>query len=112
MSRRGGRGPPLLPEIGVIERSTSRVQEGSSMSRTVLQSVDVSCLRSAVFAVLWALSPAAASGQINTGEITGVVRDVSGAVLPGATVTATHVSTGLVVERLTDGEGRFHLPGL
>ena len=32
--------------------------------------------------------------------------------LPGATVTATHPASGTVVERVTDGEGRFFLPAL
>jgi Carboxypeptidase regulatory-like domain len=58
------------------------------------------------------LARPAAGAQINTGEIVGVVRDDSGGVLPGATVTATHASTGQVVERLTDERGRYLLPGL
>jgi hypothetical protein len=33
-------------------------------------------------------------------------------VLPGASVTARHDATGIVVERVTDGEGRFFLPAL
>ena len=53
-----------------------------------------------------------ASGQINTGEISGVVKDTSGGVMPGATVTARHPASGTVVERVTDGEGRFFLPAL
>jgi hypothetical protein len=58
------------------------------------------------------LQLAVASGQTNTGEIGGVVKDTSGGVLPGATVTARHVDSGTVVERTTDGEGRFFLPAL
>ena len=53
-----------------------------------------------------------ASAQTNTGEVSGVVRDASGAVLPGATVTARHVDSGLNVERVTDDAGRFFLPAL
>jgi hypothetical protein len=55
---------------------------------------------------------AAAIAQTNTGEMVGVVRDVSGGVLPGATVTAKHIATGFVVERLTDSAGRFFLGAL
>ena len=55
---------------------------------------------------------ASAFAQINTGEIGGVVRDSSGGVLPGASVTARHDATGIVVERVTDDEGRFFLPAL
>ena len=62
---------------------------------------------------LWlALSASVAAGQINTGEISGVVRDSVGGVLPGAAVMATHTETGTVVERVTDAEGRFFLPAL
>ncbi len=32
--------------------------------------------------------------------------------LPGAAVTATHTASGVVVERVTDNEGRFFLPAL
>jgi hypothetical protein len=54
----------------------------------------------------------AASGQTNSGEIAGLVKDSSDAVLPGALVTARHEASGTVVERVTDTEGRFFLPAL
>jgi hypothetical protein len=54
----------------------------------------------------------AVSAQTNTGEIAGVVRDSSGAVLPGAAVAARHDASGLLVERVTDADGRFFLPAL
>src|SRR5262245_32579177 len=53
-----------------------------------------------------------ASAQTNTGEVAGVVRDTVGGVLPGVTVTARHRDAGLVLERVTDAEGRFFLPAL
>jgi hypothetical protein len=53
-----------------------------------------------------------ANAQTNAGEISGVVKDVSGGVVPGATVTATHPASGLMVERVTDAEGRFFFPAL
>ena len=53
-----------------------------------------------------------AAAQTNTGEVAGVVRDILGAVLAGATVTARHAATGLSVERMTDSQGRFFLPAL
>jgi hypothetical protein len=64
-----------------------------------------------VFVLLTGLASVVA-GQTNTGEISGVVMDMSGGVLPGATVTARHPASGTVVERVTDGEGRFFLPAL
>jgi Carboxypeptidase regulatory-like domain len=63
-------------------------------------------------AFLLVSTTASAVAQINSGEISGVVRDSSGGVLPGATVTATHPASGTVVERVTDEEGRFFLPAL
>ena len=53
-----------------------------------------------------------AVAQTNTAEIGGVVRDASGGVLPGASVTARHPASGTTVARVTDGEGRFFLPAL
>jgi hypothetical protein len=69
-------------------------------------------LRSAWLSLCFILVASVAVAQINTGEISGVVRDTSGGVLPGASVTARHDATGIVVERVTDGEGRFFLPAL
>jgi hypothetical protein len=53
-----------------------------------------------------------AFAQTNTGEIEGVVVDAQGGVLPGAGVTAVHVTSGFRIERLSDAAGRFFLPAL
>jgi hypothetical protein len=45
--------------------------------------------------------------QITTGVIQGTVFDPSGAVLPGADVTATNVNTQIESTQKTDGDGRF-----
>src|SRR5580765_7349490 len=58
------------------------------------------------------LGGATAAAQTNTGQISGVVRDIQGGVLPGATVTAEHVATGTKVERVSDDRGRYFLPSL
>jgi hypothetical protein len=50
--------------------------------------------------------------QYNTGEIGGVVKDAQGGVLPGVSVSAMHLASGLKVERLSDAAGRFFLPAL
>ena len=58
-------------------------------------------------------SPLASTfAQANTGEVGGIVRDHSGGALVGAAVVARHAESGAVVQRLTDGEGRFFLPAL
>ena len=63
-----------------------------------------------ILTALLAVSPA--SAQMNRGELSGVIRDESGGVLPGATVTASHLESGLTVERVTDIEGRFFMSSL
>ena len=53
-----------------------------------------------------------AFAQFNTGEIGGIARDTSGGVLAGVAITAAHSASGAVVERVTDADGRYFLPGL
>jgi hypothetical protein len=65
-------------------------------------------LAAALMAVLLAV-PAAAQEQ--RGTIEGVVKDASGAVLPGATVEATGES-GVVLATATDAAGSFRFPSL
>jgi Carboxypeptidase regulatory-like domain/TonB dependent receptor-like, beta-barrel len=52
------------------------------------------------------LSPPAAA-QVLYGSILGVVRDATGAVLPGATVTITHNETKAARETITDETGSY-----
>jgi hypothetical protein len=54
----------------------------------------------------------AAAAQTNTGEVSGVVRDVQGGALPGARVIAEHVDSGVRIESLSDEGGRYHLLSL
>jgi hypothetical protein len=60
----------------------------------------------------WLFSVAPTLAQYNTAEVSGVVRDAQGGVLPGAKVTAVHLTSGLRVERISDAGGRFFLPAL
>ena len=53
-----------------------------------------------------------AVAQTNTGDISGVVRDAQGGVLPGVTIVAEHLESGTSVTRVTDTEGRYLLPSL
>src|SRR6266516_832664 len=52
------------------------------------------------------------SAQVTTGTLVGQLRDVSGAVIPGAIVVATHEGTGVSREAVTDGNGEFVLAAL
>jgi hypothetical protein len=58
------------------------------------------------------LLPDSAIAQTNTAELAGEVRDSQGGVLPGATVTVSHVGSGFRVVRVSDRAGRFFMPGL
>ncbi len=51
----------------------------------------------------------AVAAQTNSGEISGIVRDAQGGVLPGARVVAEHVDSGVRIEQITDEVGRYLL---
>jgi outer membrane receptor protein involved in Fe transport len=53
------------------------------------------------------LIAAPASAQVDTGTILGTVKDQSGAVLPGATVTITHEGQGVTLTTVTRADGTF-----
>jgi hypothetical protein len=56
--------------------------------------------------LLWLIaSPAIA--QFDTATIVGTVRDNTGGVIPGATVTLTNTATGITVVKVTDANGNF-----
>ena len=59
-----------------------------------------------VVALLSGAAPAAA--QTNTGQISGTVRDTSGGVLPGVTVTVTNVGTGIEWTEVTSTTGTLY----
>ena len=69
-------------------------------------------VRVSVTIVMALLVVSPVSAQMNAGELSGVIRDESGGVLPGATVTASHLDSGITVERVTDTEGRFFMSSL
>src|SRR5712692_5747763 len=51
-------------------------------------------------------------GQGSSAAITGTVKDVSGAVLPGTTITVKHLETGLTRTDQADSSGSFSIPSL
>ena len=55
---------------------------------------------------------APAFGQIDRGTIQGLVKDPSGAVVPGAKVHIVGIETGSVFELTTDGAGLYTAPNL
>jgi Carboxypeptidase regulatory-like domain len=54
----------------------------------------------------------AAAAQVNTGQISGSVKDSSGGVLPGVTVTVTNVNTGIARTAVTDDHGAYLVTSL
>ena len=60
-----------------------------------------------VFCLLLLCSVAAA--QVFYGSIVGTVEDQTGAVVPGASVTATNKNTGLVLETVTNENGTYSI---
>jgi len=51
-------------------------------------------------------------GQTATGTITGTVSDVSGAVIPNASITVTNKSTSTPRNLVTNAEGLYSAPAL
>ena len=60
----------------------------------------------AVLALTFALAPPV-HAQFDTATFVGTVRDDSGGVIPGATVTLTNLETGISAVRVTDENGNF-----
>ena len=58
------------------------------------------------------VSPSAVFGQAEAGSITGTVRDASGAVIAGATVTLKNVATGAQRTVQSGGVGQYTITGL
>ena len=54
----------------------------------------------------------AATAQTNNGQISGTIRDTSGGVLPGVTVTVTNTNTGLSRTEVTGSNGAFVVASL
>jgi Carboxypeptidase regulatory-like domain/TonB dependent receptor len=57
--------------------------------------------------VMTLLLPSVVLAQIDTGSVVGVVRDPSGAVIPGATVTLTNTTTGVTRVVTTNADGGY-----
>jgi hypothetical protein len=58
-------------------------------------------------ALLLLLAGAPAAAQVDTGTILGTVKDQSGGVLPGATVSITHEGQGFTLSTVTREDGTF-----
>ena len=84
---------------------------GSHRHERALAFIRGSILAAIVFALVVAL-PKTGSAQVLYGTLVGTVRDPSGAVVPGATVTATQEQTHLTRTAVTDSSGGYTLSTL
>lgn len=58
------------------------------------------------------IATAIVNAQSINGSVSGTVTDAQGAIIPGASVTITHVETGAKREAVTNDEGRFVINGV
>jgi hypothetical protein len=86
--------------------SSARSENGMKCKQKLL--VAALCITAGIFL----LAAQGARAQSVYGAIHGSVTDSTGAVVPGATVTATDTSTGITTNAATDGHGYYIFPQL
>lgn len=69
-------------------------------------------LTAGVICTTMALGGGSALAQSDTGRVVGTVADITGAVVPGASVTLTDVDTGTVLTRQAGQDGTYTFPSL
>jgi hypothetical protein len=65
-----------------------------------------------LFVLLSSLCPSIAHAQLPTATLLGTVKDSSGGVVPGATITAHNVDTGQLRTTVAGDDGSYRLPAL
>src|SRR5579859_1383810 len=71
------------------------------------------CRSTLIAALLWCFAAGSASAQAVAGsQISGVVKDASGAVLPGVAVTVTDTDTGATRTVVSGSDGAYVFPNL
>src|SRR5215467_3221888 len=79
------------------------------MSQGVPIMMDRMLLRTALIALF---ATAVTFAQTTTATVSGVIRDATGAIVPGAKITASSTLTGGSRETTTDEEGRYSITNL
>ena len=69
-------------------------------------------LRSSIVFIALAMTPGIVLAQLPTATILGVVKDASGAVVPGVDLTARNVETGQTRMTVSAGNGSYRFPAL
>jgi hypothetical protein len=65
---------------------------------------------SVIILILVCIAAPPAQGQVTSGQVFGSVRDTSGAVVPGATVSLISGARGTITETTTNENGDFVFP--
>ena len=81
------------------------------MSRATLRT-GLLGLTLAGLAIITCLAPPDASAQAVSGTILGTVKDTTGAIVPGATVTVTNTNTGFSRSVVSDQHGEYNAPSI
>src|SRR6266404_2883152 len=104
---RAGSVPPRQRERGQIRAARSEIHQGARGVH--IMKTWLTCYSRGTLILL--LTASAAWAQA-TAQMSGTVRDESGAVLPGVTVTVTQVDTSVTRTAVTDETGAYLLPNL
>ncbi|MBV8552512.1 MAG: TonB-dependent receptor [Acidobacteriaceae bacterium] len=68
--------------------------------------------RATFMAVLLIIAAGVTFGQAVSGSVVGTIRDLTGALIPGAQVVATNAQTGISQSTVSGGEGDYTIPNL
>jgi hypothetical protein len=82
------------------------------LSRRGIRHQAASAIRVACMLGVVLVLPVIAQAQMTRGGVNGTVRDTSGGIVPGATVTVLNVQTNQSREAVTDGQGYFSVSAL
>src|SRR5947207_248790 len=82
------------------------------MVRGTVKSLRLFARLATTVVLLIALGTCAIFAQTSTATISGVVRDTSGALVPGVTITVKHIDSGLTRTVLTNETGNYTAPSL
>src|SRR5436190_19932980 len=104
-------GIPASWGTSYCEENLVRVR-GESMQKESNNHVVIAQVRILSLCGLWLMAANPAWAQLGTATMSGNVTDSSGAVVVGATVSATNNGTGFQRQTTTNPQGQYNLPGL
>src|SRR5919107_2916507 len=102
----------MEPRVKTWDTASSALHVTATGKSAGLSPRSISCevgmgLRVLLSAALLLFVTVSATAQVTTSTLVGLVRDSQNAVIPGATVVATHEGTGVAREGVTDANGEF-----